>query len=96
MVLLAPRISPKLIAALARVDDERVPIAGTWRRVGAAADRLGLPRPSYNRIRVLVHELRRRRRRSEPVDVVLAVGVRMRPPRLRVARTVRRRSARGP
>jgi hypothetical protein len=94
VVPLAPRISPKLLTAIARLDDESLPIAETWRRVGRRADRLGLPRPSYDRIRVLVHRLRRRRRPREPVDAVVAV--RVRPPRVRVARAFRRRSARGP
>jgi hypothetical protein len=96
MVLLSPRISPKLLAAIARLDDESLPIAETWRRVGRRADRLGFPRPSYDRIRVLVHRLRLRRRGREPADAVVAVAVRVRPPRIRVARAFRRRSVRGP
>jgi hypothetical protein len=44
---------------------ERVPFAELTRRVGGEADRLGLPRPSYEQVRVLAHEaieLRERRR----------------------------------
>ena len=41
-----------------RFDDPRVPIAETCRRVGAEAERMQLPRPSYERVRVLVHALR--------------------------------------
>jgi hypothetical protein len=56
----APRINRRLLEALVRFDDRTVPIAVTYRRVGAEADRRGLTRPSYQRIRVLVHEARRR------------------------------------
>jgi hypothetical protein len=63
VVTCAPRIPDSLIEALVRLDDERVPIAELNRRVGAEAARLGLTRPSYQRIRELVHESRRLRRR---------------------------------
>ena len=96
MLLFAPRIPPKLTLAIARVDDETLPIAETWRRVGKLADRLGLPRPSYDRIRVLVHRVRRQRRQNEPADLVVAIAVRVRPPRLRFARAFCRRRTRGP
>jgi hypothetical protein len=62
MVTMAPRISHRLIEAIVRLDDRSRPIAETHRRVGAEADRLGLTRPSYQRIRELVHESRRIRR----------------------------------
>jgi hypothetical protein len=55
---MAPRISRRLIEAIVRFDDRGRPIAETYRRVGAEADRLGLTRPSYQRIRELVHEAR--------------------------------------
>jgi hypothetical protein len=51
----APRISHRLVAAIDRLDDERLPIAEVARRVCREADRLGLTRPSYERIRELVH-----------------------------------------
>ena len=80
MVLAAVRISPRLLAALARLDDDAVPIAEVYRRVGAEADRLNLPRPSYERVRVLVHELREERQ-PEPGygGVLLDVALRARP-----------------
>ena len=57
-----------------------LPIAEVNRRVGAEAERLGLPRPSYQRIRVLVHELRRRRRRQPTTASVLVdIAFRARP-----------------
>jgi hypothetical protein len=80
MVLAAPRISPRLLRALERLDDESVPIAEVSRRLGAEADKLGLPRPSYQRVRVLVHELRTRRARPTTAEVLLDISARARPP----------------
>ena len=80
MVLAAPRISPRLLRALERLDDESVPIAEVSRRLGAEADKLGLPRPSYQRVRVLVHELRMRRARPTTAEVLLDISTRARPP----------------
>ena len=82
MVMAAARISPRLLAVLIQVDDETVPIAEVYRRFGAEADRLHLPRPSYERVRVIVHELRAARA-PEPGygGVLLDVGLRIRPVR---------------
>ena len=63
-----------------RLDDEKVPIAETYRRVAAEAERLGLMRPSYQRIRVLVHQSRRLRRGPSTASVLLDVATRVRPP----------------
>jgi hypothetical protein len=76
----APRISPRLLDALVRVDNRSLPIAEVSRRVGAEADRLGLPRPSYERVRVLVHELRRLRRGPSTASILVDVALRARPP----------------
>ncbi len=76
----APRISPRLVTALVRLDEETVPIAETCRRVCAEADRLGLPRPSYQRMRELVHSSRRVRRRPGTGSVLVDVVMRVRPP----------------
>lgn len=80
MTRIAPRISRRLVDAIDLVDDEREPIAETVRRIGAYADRVGLPRPSYQRLRVLVHESRRLRRIPSTTDVVLETWLRARPP----------------
>jgi hypothetical protein len=78
---IAPRISPKLLEAIVRLDDKAVPIAETSRRVGGEAERLGLTRPSYERVRELVHESRRlRRRQPSTAAVLLDVAFRVRPP----------------
>ena len=44
------------MAVIVRATRERVPFAEVTRRVGREADRLGLPRPSYQQVRVLAHE----------------------------------------
>jgi hypothetical protein len=82
MVLAAVRISPRFLSALIQLDDETLPIAEVYRRAGAEADRLKLPRPSYERVRVLVHELREERR-PEPGygGVLLDIATRARPVR---------------
>ena len=77
----APRIGPRLLAAIVRLDDPRRPIAETCRRVGAEANRLGLPRPSYQRVRELVHQARRLRRRGpSTASVLIDIAARARPP----------------
>lgn len=80
-VSLAPRISPRLLKALMRLDDRTVPIAEIYRRLGKEADRLRLTRPSYQRIRVLLHHARRLRRgRPTTAQVLAEVAFRARPP----------------
>ena len=59
----APRFHPRLIRAIHRLDDESVPIAEVWRRVGAWADRRGFPRPGYDNVRRMV--LAERDRKAE-------------------------------
>ena len=75
----APRIDERLVAALSRLDGDR-PIAETHRRLGALADHLGLARPSYEQTRVLLHELRARRRSPSHGEILLDVAFRNRPP----------------
>lgn len=77
----APRISPRLLEAVVRLDDRHLPIAEINRRVGNEAERLGLRRPSYQRVRVLVHHSRRLRRSGPTTATVLVdVTFRVRPP----------------
>jgi hypothetical protein len=73
MVTMAPRISGRLIEAIVRFDDRSRPIAEIYRRVGAEAERLGLTRPSYQRIRELVHQVRNMRPRLSVSDLVRIV-----------------------
>jgi ABC-2 type transport system ATP-binding protein len=57
-------------------------IAEINRRLGAEAARLGVPRPSYQRVRELVHHLRRIRRRKGPStgEILFDIALRVRPP----------------
>jgi len=50
----APRYDRRLLGAIRRLDDESLPIAEVWRRVGAAAEKIGVPRPSYVHVRRIV------------------------------------------
>ena len=56
------REDPRLHALVVAHDADDQPAAETWRRVGESAQELGLPRPSYHTIRVLVNDERLRRR----------------------------------
>jgi hypothetical protein len=81
MLAFAPRIPRQLLAALVRLDDRTLPIAEIYRRLGAEADRLRVTRPSYQRIRVLLHEARRlRRARPSTAAVLVDLAFRLRPP----------------
>jgi hypothetical protein len=59
-----------------------VPIAEMNRCVGRAAAEMGLHRPSYERVRTLVHTARRLRRQGPPPvsTVALNVAFRVSPP----------------
>lgn len=59
----APRLDPRLVKAIVRLDDTTVPIAETYRRSREVAARMGIPRPSYQAHRELIHDARRERAR---------------------------------
>ena len=82
MPTLAARIPDRLYKRLLELDDERVPIAETYRRLGAEAERMGLTRPSYERIRILVRQSRHWKRARGPstTSVLVDVAFRVRPP----------------
>ena len=80
MLSFSPRISYRLLEELVRLDDRKVPIAETNRRLGAEAARLGLPRPSYERVRELVHQHRRINRGPSTLRVLTEVSLRARAP----------------
>jgi hypothetical protein len=50
-----PRIDPRLVEAIARLDDGKVSIAEVCRRIGNEAESAGLTRPSYEGLRQLVN-----------------------------------------
>jgi hypothetical protein len=76
----APRLRPALLAAIERLDDDSLPIAEVHRRVAAVASGLGIARPSYEQVRVLVHEHRRRGLAPTAGQVLLDVLLRTRSP----------------
>ena len=76
----APRPDVRLIAAIERLDDPYVRIAETNRKVGLVAEALGLTRPSYEQVRRIVHDARRRGRRPTTGDVLLDIAFQVRPP----------------
>jgi hypothetical protein len=67
----SPRLDRRLRNAAVVLDDSSLPVAETWRKVGLEAEQLGLPRPGYDTIRLIVRDHRRRRaeirRLLEPV-----------------------------
>ena len=71
MTATSPRLDRRLREAARSLDDTSAPFAETWRKVGRAAEELGLPRPGYDTIRLIVRDHRRRqaevRRLLEPV-----------------------------
>ena len=76
----AARFDPALVRLVERLAREDLSAADIHRAVGAKASELGTTRPSYERTRQLVHELR-----LEPLvpgwgDVLLDVDLRVRPP----------------
>jgi hypothetical protein len=78
----APRIPRRLLDEIERQSRRNVPIAEMNRCVGRAAARMGLYRPSYQQVRILVHRARRLRRQapSRVSTVALDVAFRVRPP----------------
>ena len=73
------RNDARLHALVVGLDRDGAAAAETWRLVGEAAVELGLPRPSYHTIRVLVRTERLRRRartvaRRAALDVLTAAG----------------------
>jgi len=62
------------------VDDGVTPMAEVNRRVGLVAEALGLTRPSYEQVRVLVHRARRDRLAPTTGEILLDIAFRVRPP----------------
>lgn len=52
---------PRVAVLVAALDADDVPVAETWRQVAAAAERVGMRRPSYGHVRRLVRIHRRAR-----------------------------------
>jgi hypothetical protein len=61
MTVASPLLDRRLRSAARKLDRRDDSMAETWRKVGRMAWKLGLPRPSYETIRLIVREHRRRR-----------------------------------
>ena len=57
-VRFASRLPPSIFDLIDRLADQPMSIAEVNRLVGAEAERVGITRPSYERVRELVHEAR--------------------------------------
>jgi len=79
---MAPRLTLRLIDEIERQSKRRLPIAELNRRVGEAAAEFGLTKPSYERVRVLVHQARSLRRAGPDSFSTVALDVlyRAKPP----------------
>jgi hypothetical protein len=51
----AVRLPQQLLEEIDRLAAKEISIADIWRRIGELAELRGMPRPSYERIRILVH-----------------------------------------
>jgi hypothetical protein len=91
----APRIPQRLLDAIDRIDDRREPLAEIARRVAAEADRLGLTRPSYERLRQLIHASRAIRARRGPNAVEMVLDFAAEPTRGTLERIWDQRADRG-
>ena len=74
----APRIDRQLLRVLERAPAGLSP-ADVARLVGAAADALGLTRPSYQQVRVLLGAVREEQARVSNLDVLIDIALRTRP-----------------
>jgi hypothetical protein len=76
----APRVSLRLVAKIERLASGDLSFAEITRRVGARAEQLGLTRPSYQTVRVLVTAARKLRARPSTLEVAADVAFRARSP----------------
>ena len=60
MYAAGPRLERRFLDGVVQLDDSTVPIAETYRRARDLAMQMGIPRPSYERLRVHLRAARRR------------------------------------
>src|SRR5688500_9187393 len=72
MTCSAPRVDPRLRTEARRLARRSVRAADACRLLGARAERLGVPRPSYQTVRVLLRDGTVRRLNPSPGRHVLA------------------------
>jgi hypothetical protein len=58
--VVAPRVERRFLDRLAKLDDRSEPIAETYRRARDLAAQMGIPRPSYERVRLHLRSTRGR------------------------------------
>ena len=80
MGFFAPRISRRLLDEIDRLAQRPFRAAEICRAIGERAEEQGFRRPSYEQVRLLVKQSRRRPRRVSTGDVLLDVALRVRPP----------------
>ena len=74
-----PRVRKRFLKGVGKLDDRAVPIAETYRRTRDLALQMGIPRPSYERVRQQVQRSREReeeRRRTRELILHLAYNTR--------------------
>jgi len=76
----APRISGRLRDEIDRLASKPFRTAEICRAVGETAEEHGFRRPSYEQVRLLVRQSRRRPRRVSTGEVLVDVAFRVRPP----------------
>jgi hypothetical protein len=75
-----PRLERRFLEGVTRLDDRSVPIAETYRRIRDLAEQLGVPRPSYERVRLHLRAVRSRQdERLRTRDLVLELAYNTRP-----------------
>ena len=63
MYAIAPRLDRRLLELIVRLEGPELSIAEVHRRTREPAAQLDIPRPSYECVRLLVHDARRERAR---------------------------------
>jgi hypothetical protein len=77
----APIIDVRVVRFVRRFEPRSATIAEVVRAAGTYCERIGVTRPSYEQIRVLVHAARERReRRLAAAKLLVEVDLRARPP----------------
>ena len=70
-----PRLDRRYLAKIGRIDDPKLPMAETYRRIRQLSAEMDVPRPSYERVRLHLQALRARRsRRAEARELALQLA----------------------
>ena len=80
VVRAAPPMDIRVVRFVRRFESRAASIADVVRAAGGFCERMGITRPSYESIRVLVHDARdRRERRRAAAQLIVDVDLRARP-----------------